>query len=286
MIASSYVWLNDEIVPRQQADPSVASNTLNLGTAVFDGIMAYWNRDHWLVHRGGEHVRRFLDGSRKMGLDQSWTESDLLTGIDRLLDTLPPRTHYLRPLAYRRSAEVFFHVTDEQRSTCVFAVPARRDVDAPLSCELSPVQRVHHRAIPVGWKISGAYANSYLAEEHARSAGFDTGLMLDRVGRIAETSSSNVFFVQDGELITPRLDGDVFPGITRRLVLELARADGVAVRERDVRPEELSGFEGAMLCGTLSEIRWIDRIGEHCYGSAPHPLVKQLTHRFRTITHA
>jgi branched-subunit amino acid aminotransferase/4-amino-4-deoxychorismate lyase len=68
--------------------------------------------------------------------------------------------------------------------------------------------------------------------------------------------------------------------------VELAAADHVDVRERDVMPAEISGFDGAMLCGTLSEIRWINRIDEHCYGSSPHPLIKHLIDRFRVITHS
>src|SRR5690349_13617551 len=111
MAVSEYAWFNGGIVESGKADPSVASNTLHLGIAVFDGIMAYWNRDHWYVHRGEEHLRRFCTGATRMDLVTPYGPADLGAGIGELLETLPKRTHYLRPIAYRTAPDVFFMVT-------------------------------------------------------------------------------------------------------------------------------------------------------------------------------
>jgi branched-chain amino acid aminotransferase len=285
MAVSEHAWFNGTIVATAKADPSIASNTLHLGISVFEGIMAYWNRDHWYIHRRDEHLRRFVGGAGRMDLVTPWGVDDLSAGIDELLETLPKRTHYLRPIAYRTAAEVFFQVAEDSSSICVFAVPVGRDAEGGQSLQLSARQRVHHRAIPATWKVSGAYANSYLAEREARADGFDTALMLDVHGRIAEASTSNILFLSHGELVTPRLDGDVFPGITRALLLELAAGCGLTVAERDVRPAELAGFEAALISGTLSEVRPVDRIGDHVYDSAAHPGARRLLDAFRSETH-
>lgn len=285
MKVSDRAWFNGSIVDTGKADPSIASNTLHLGIAVFEGVMAYWNHDHWYVHRRAEHLRRFIGGSARMDLVTSFTEQDLGDGVDELLDTLPRRTHYLRPIAYRTGPEVFFQVVEDTSSICMFAVPVGRDAESEQSVQLSERQRVHHRAIPATWKVSGAYANSYLAEREARAAGFDTALMLDVHGRVAEASTSNVLFIQDGRLITPRLDGDVFPGITRALLLDLAAGCALEVVERDIFPGELPGFEAALISGTLSEVRPVGRIGDHAYASAAHPAVRGLLDAFRAETH-
>jgi branched-chain amino acid aminotransferase len=285
MTVSEHAWFNGMVMDTAKADPSIASNTLHLGIAVFEGVMAYWNRDHWYVHRRAEHLRRFTGGAARMDLTTPFTVQDLGDGIDALLDTLPHRTHYLRPIAYRTGPEVFFQVEKDTSSMCVFAVPVGRDADGALSLQLSARQRVHHRAIPATWKVSGAYANSYLAEREARAAGFDTALMLDVHGRVAEASTSNVLFVADGRLITPRLDGDVFPGITRALLLDLAGDCGLDVVERDIHPDELPGFEAALISGTLSEVRPIARIGDRTYASGRHPAVLRLLDAFRAETH-
>jgi branched-chain amino acid aminotransferase len=285
MAVSEYAWFNGGIVTSGKADPSVASNTLHLGIAVFDGIMAYWNDDHWYVHRGDAHLRRFCTGAGRMDLVTPYRAADLGAGIGELLETLPRRTHYLRPIAYRTAPDPFFIVTEDSPSMCVFAVPVRRDEDEPYRCELSPIQRIHHKAVPATWKVSGAYANSYLAERHAKTAGFDTGLMLDQRGRVAEASSSNVFFVAGDTLVTPRLDGDVFPGITRDVLRECAARDGIPVQERDIWPPELPTFDAVLVCGTLSEVHAVDQIGDLHYRSSTHPLVRRLIGAFRTVTH-
>ena len=68
------------------------------------------------------------------------------------------------------------------------------------------------RAIPQQTKVNGAYVNSFNARRTAERAGFHDGIMLDREGRLAEASAANFFAIQDGGLITPDLNPDVFPG--------------------------------------------------------------------------
>jgi branched-chain amino acid aminotransferase len=285
MKMSEQVWFNGTLTTPDRASPSVASNTLHLGVAVFDGIMAYANSDGWYCHLLHEHLDRFLTGAERMDLHLQWAIDQLAGGIEQLLQTVAYRTHYLRPIAYRTAAEVFFDVDEESSSACIFAVPVSRDVDVPYRCQLSPIQRVRHEAIPASWKISGAYANSYLAERTAREMGYDTGIMLNAAGFVCEASSSNLFFIENDRLVTPRVDADLFPGLTRRLLMRQARCRGVEVIERDIRVEELQTFDGAFLCGTLSEVRAINCIGSWEYSSSTHPLFVDVVSDFRRTTH-
>lgn len=285
MKISDYAWFNGRLTSPEDANPSVASNTLHLGVAVFDGIMAYWNDTRWNCHLIDNHLDRFLTGSKKMSLEIPWARTELADGIRELVATLPHRTHYLRPIAYRTAAEVFFEVDVESTSVCVFAVPVERDIDRPYRCQLSPIQRIRHEAIPATWKVSGAYANSYLAERTAREGGYDTGVMLNTSGYVCEASSSNLFFIEDDRLVTPRADGDLFPGLTRRLVMQLASARGIEVAELDIRPEDLRNFSAAFLCGTLSEVRPISMIGDVAYDSVANKMFADLLADFRDCTH-
>jgi branched-chain amino acid aminotransferase len=285
MRAPDQVWFNGRIVPIDSAAPSVASNTLHLGTAVFDGMMAYWNEDRWNLHLLDGHVARFTRGSANMDLAHGYDADAITTAIRELVATLPPKTHYIRPLAYRTGPEVFFTVEHDTSSVCIFATPVERDIDTPYRCQLSPVVRVAGRAIPVEWKVSGAYANSYRCEQEARRAGFDTGVMLDVDGNVCEASSSNLFFVRDTTLVTPAAKGDLFPGLTRRLVIDRAEALGLKVDVREVSVDELADIDAAFLCGTLSEIRPISCVGDVTWPSADNETYRAVLHDFRSITH-
>ena len=116
-------------------------------------------------------------------------------------------------------------------------------------------------------------------------AGFDEGIMLDSEGRVCEASAANILFVRSGELITPALTPEVFPGITRSLVLELAAEMGCRIEECSIQPSDLGSFEAAFLASTLMELKPLREISHHSYSSSSNPLFREILDRFRSITH-
>ena len=259
---STHSWCNGVIRDREKGAPSVASISFHLGTSVFDGMMAYWNRDHYYIHRAEEHLHRFRHGATCMGLVFSWSVDEMLTGITDLLKLEPNGTQYIRPIAFRGGPELWVTGSEGRPvDVSIFTVrtEAHRDLDDPMSCEISAVERISSRSIPGQIKVSGAYVNSFFARKTAEKSGYDDGLMFDRDGHLTEASAANVFLIDNSRLLTPRLKPDIFPGITRQVVLELARDIGVDVCEVDLRRENLAGIDGAFLCSTLMEIRAVSR---------------------------
>jgi branched-chain amino acid aminotransferase len=284
---AGHVWLNGEIRDARDASPSIASISLNIGSGVFDGIMAYWNGDHYHVFRAEEHLERLRVGAERMSLELRWTTSEILQAVQRLLEVVPPRTYYVRPFVLRCGPELFITAADRLPvDLCIFAVLVDRDDDEPLQCCVSSYERVFSRAMPTHCKVSGIYVNSYLTRKEAEQRGFDDGLMLDRYGRVAEASAANVFFIRGERLITPEVSPEFLPGITRRVVLEIAERKGINVEERVVLPQEFGDFDGAFLCATLMEIRSLSRIESAAYETARHPLFREVLNEFRALTHA
>jgi len=286
-VVSELAWVDGALVPREQGAPSLASSTFHMGTGVFDGLMAYWNGDHYHLHRVEEHLVRFKTGAARMDLPFPWEIGELEEGIRALLDSCPRRTHYIRPIAFRGAPEIMLVASrDLPVSACIFAVEVARDVPDPMRGTIVPVERVSSRAIPVAWKVCGTYANSFLAQRMAFERGADVGVLLDGAGRLAEASTSNLFLICDGVLVTPSLDADVFPGITRRSVLEMAEQIGVEAVERDVDPAELRSCEGAFLASTMLELRPFSAIDDVRLATAEHPLYRRIRAEFDAATHA
>jgi branched-chain amino acid aminotransferase len=285
---STYSWCNGDIKEREKGAPSVASISFHLGTGVFDGMMAYWNRDHYYIHRGEEHLVRFRRGAACMGLVFPWSVEELLAGITELLKLEPNGTQYIRPIAFRGGPELWV-TGSEGRPVDVTMFTVRteghRDIDTPMSCEVSTVERISSRSIPGQIKVSGAYVNSFFARKTAEKSGFEDGLMFDREGYLTEASAANVFLVAGDQLLTPKLKPDVFPGITRLVLLELARSSGIETREAELRREDLSGVDGVFLCSTLMEMRAVSKVGERSLATAELPIYKTLLRDFRTLTH-
>lgn len=286
--ASTHCWCNGEIKDREEGAPSVASISFHLGTGVFDGIMAYWNRDHYYIHRVDEHLVRFRQGAACMGLVFSWSVEELLAGITELLKREPEGTQYIRPIAFRGGPELWVTGAEGRPvDVSIFTVrtDTHRDLDEPIICELSSVERISSRSIPGQIKVSGAYVNSFFARKTAEKSGAHDGLMFDREGHLTEASAANVFLIVGDRLITPRLKPDVFPGITRKVFLEIARGQGMDTHEAELRREDLAGIDGAFVCSTLMEIRAISKLGERPLPTVESPVYKTLVTDFRTLTH-
>jgi branched-chain amino acid aminotransferase len=248
--------------------------------------MAYWNEDHYYLHRAEAHLDRFRQGAGRMGLSFPWTTGQLLAGIHELLAHEPVGTQYIRPIAYRRAPELWVTGNDGMPvDTSIFTVRVARDIDAPISCHISPVERISSRAIPGHTKVSGAYVNSFNARKTAERAGFDDGLMLDREGRLAEASAANFFAIEHGRLITPPINPDVFPGVTRSTVIDLANEIGADFEEVDIRPSDLVEIDAAFLSSTLMEIRAISKIGDNVLATAENVLYRNILTSFRRLTH-
>src|SRR5215831_1438377 len=94
---STYSWWNGEIRTREAGAPSIASINFHLGTSVFDGMMAYWNGDHYYIQHAEEHLVRFQQGAFRMGLRFTWSIAQMLEGIHLLLGSEPAGTQYVRP---------------------------------------------------------------------------------------------------------------------------------------------------------------------------------------------
>ena len=169
---------------------------------------------------------------------------------------------YLRPFSY---AEGGIGVgISESPSVFIVANPVGSYFKPGTS---SAVTSERIRATPngTGWiKCDANYVISALAKKEAENAGYMEVVFLDAIERryVEEGSSCNAFFyLKSGELVTPELGDTVLPGITRKSVMELARAKGVKVTERRIAIEEvLAEAEEAFFTGTAAGVTFVESI--------------------------
>jgi branched-chain amino acid aminotransferase len=248
--------------------------------------MAYWNRDHYYLHRGEDHLVRFREGAARMGMTIPWTVDELLAGVHAVLEREPNETQYVRPIAFRGAPELWVTGAEGRPvDVSIFTVKVDRDSDDLLACQVSPIERISSRAIPRQTKVSGAYVNSFHARKTAELAGFQDGLMLDRQGRVTEASAANFFAISGQQLLTPPLNEDVFPGITRYVVFELAAQEGIHYHEIDLRRGDLRRVDAAFLCSTLMELRGLSRLDEAPLATAENEVYRAIRAAFRKLTH-
>ena len=131
-----------------------------------------------------------------------------------------------------------------------------------LQLRLADYRRPDPATAPVLAKAAGLYMICTIEKHKAEAEGFTDALFLDWRGYIAEATGANIFFVRDNEIHTPIADC-FLDGITRRTVMDLARDNGFAVRERRILPEEMADFDECFLTGTAAEVTPVARISNY-----------------------
>lgn len=143
--------------------------------------------------------------------------------------------------------------------------------DAPAVLETVDTRTIDAAAVPATVKTHN-YLNGILARLELRSDGTtraDEALRLDSEGFVAEGTTSNVFFVDGGVLHTPSLDGPILPGVTRRVVLELATDAGIPVETDRYRPDRLATADELFLTNTTGELWPVAKFDGRDVGGGP-----------------
>jgi branched-chain amino acid aminotransferase len=281
-----------EFVPLAQALLPVTTQALQYGTGVFEGIRAYAQNDGGLaVFRARDHYCRLLRSSRTLRIDPGHSVEELCDLTAELLRRIG--THedmYIRPLAYKRALlpgqkpGVGLTGVSDALSVNAFRMGSYTD-PAGIRCTISSWRRPSSDALPVRAKVTGGYVNNALAVDEARAAGCDDAILLNSRGQVAEASTSNVFAVVGGRLVTPPATADLLEGITRDTVVTLA-ADllDTPTDFRDLGRDELAGADEVFLTGTGTEIVPVTELaGRPVADGAPGPLTTALMGAYRNV---
>lgn len=270
---AGYAFFEGRIVPVEDARVSVMTHAFNYGTGVFEGIRAYWNADdqQLYIFKAVEHFQRLHNSVRvlKIALRQSVDELVAIT-VDVLRACNYREDTYIRPLAYKSSTGVGVRLHNLQDDFTLFAIPFGKYVDKPegASCCISSWRRTDDNAIPSRCKITGSYVNAALSKTEAVEDGYDEAIVLSQDGHVSEGSAENLFIVRDGMLITPPVTSNVLEGVTRRVIMQIARDHlGVATVEREIDRSELYVCDECLLCGTGGEIVPVVQIDRRSVGA-------------------
>jgi len=257
------IWLNGQFVPWADAKVHVLTHGLHYASSVFEGERAYGG----VIFKLTEHTERLVESGRILGFEIPYTVAEIDAACNETLVRQGFSDAYIRPVAWRGS-EMMGVSAQHNRINLAIAVwdwPSYFDPAEKLKgirLDMARYRRPDPATAPSKSKAAGLYMICTLCKHEAEAKGYADALMLDWRGRVAEATGANIFFVRDGELHTPVPDA-FLDGITRRTVIDLARARGLTVNERVIMPEELEGFEQCFLTGTAAEVTPVSEIGPY-----------------------
>ncbi len=280
-------FFEGKIVPIDEAKVSIKTNSFHYGTAVFEGIRAYWNAEEEQLYilAGKEHYERLLKNARAMFMELPYTAEDLVEITKELLKQSGVREDiYIRPIVYFKDLKLTPKLVDYTPEIAIYLYPfgAYLDPEKGIRAKVSSWVRNDDNSIPSRYKIAGAYVNSALAKTEALMAGYDEAIMLNANGYVAEGSGENIFVVRNGVVATPGVNEHILEGITRALVIRILREDMcVEVVERPIARSELYIADEIFMTGTAAEVTPIVEVDNRKIGTGKvGEITKQLQEIF------
>jgi branched-chain amino acid aminotransferase len=268
------IWHDGALVPWREAKLHVLSHGLHYGSSVFEGERAYGG----VIFKSREHSERFRRSARILDFEIPYGVEELDAAKDAVVKANGLENCYVRPVAWRGSEMM---AVAAQNSTIHTAIavwdwPSMFDVETKMKgirLDIAEYRRPDPQTAPCLAKAAGLYMICTISKHRAERRGYADALMYDWLGRVAECTGANVFFVKDGALHTPIADC-FLDGITRRTIIDLAKRRGVAVHERRIMPEELASLPECFICGTGAEVTPVAEAGPFKF--TPGALTRQL----------
>ena len=280
-----------EFIPLEQASVGVMTHAFHYGTAVFEGIRGNWNDEvqRTYIFKLREHFERLLSGCKVMRIRLPYSVQELSDITVEMVERCGySKDIYIRPIAYKSEERVAtLNIDPLSDSFTVLAVPfgAYMDLEAAARCCTSTWRRIEDTMIPPYVKISGLYVNSILAKTEAVLAGFDEAILLNQQGYVSEGTGENLFIYRGGKLITPPVEDNVLPGITRDTVMNIARNDaGMEVLERHIPRSEMYLADEIFLTGTAAHLTPVGSVDNHLISDGNMgPITRQLQEMYFEI---
>lgn len=280
------VWLDGKLVDEAEAKISVFDHGLLYGDGVFEGIRVYNGR----VFELEAHLRRLYESAKAIRLAVPLDKSALSGAIKQTVEANGITDGYIRLIVTRGVGTLGLNpFLCKDGGLIIIAdnvqLYPEELYEKGMRIVSATTIRNHPLAIPPQVK-SLNYLNNILAKIEALDSGVPEAVMYNHEGYVAEATGDNVFIVRDGVVFTPPAEASVLEGITRNVVIRLAKEEDIDVVEKNLTRFDLYVCDELFLTGTAAEVIGIIEIDGRTIGSgSPGPVTKLLRERFFTYAH-
>ncbi len=279
------VYVGDRLFPRAEAKVSVFDSTVQGGDAVWEGLRVY-NRGIFCLDR---HLQRLRDSAKALHFADIPSLETIKQAIFRTLEANGMRSDTHVRLTLSRGEKITSGMDPRlnQQGACLIVLaewkPPVYDNSQGIRVITSSIARnspqhldskIHHNNL----------LNNILAKIQANVAGADAAIMLDAYGFVSELNDTNLFMVKRGKLFTPHADA-CLPGITRGLVLEMAKSLGIVTKEKNLSLTEFYTADEVFATGTMGELTPVKEIdGRIIEKGQTEAVLPQIREQFQQLT--
>jgi branched-chain amino acid aminotransferase len=279
------IYIDGEFYPKSEAKISIYDHGFLYGDGVFEGIRAY----NGIVFKLREHIDRLYQSAKAILLEIPLEKEEMIKAVLETLRKNNLKDAYIRLVVTRGKGDLGLDPRKCSKPTIIIiAEPTIKLVkeeakEKGITTLISwvrrdPVDGTSHEVKSLN------YLNSILAKIEANNAGVDEAIMLTKEGYVSEGVGENIFIVKNGKIFTPPSAAGILPGITREVIIELAKKLGFEVLEKNITPYELFTADEAFFTGTAAEILPIREVNKRKIGKEiPGEVTKILMKKFEEI---
>ena len=279
------IYLNGQLVGKEQAVVSVFDHGLLYGDGVFEGIRVYGGKVFLLK----DHIDRLYESAKAIRLEIPISPAAMIQATKDTVAANGIGDGYVRLVVTRGAGSLGLDIrrtSDPQviiiADTITLYPP--EIYENGMNLITASTIRNHPAALPARIK-SLNYLNNILAKIEGTDAGTVEALMLNHKGEVAECTGDNIFILKNGVLKTPSPDAGILEGITRNAVLQLAREAGIPTQETTLIRHDLYVSDEMFLTGTAAEVVPVVSLDGRKIGDGkPGPITRRLLELFHEFT--
>ena len=280
------VYIDGKFYPKSEAKISVYDHGLLYGDGVFEGIRAY----NVIVFHLKEHIDRLYKSAHPIFLKIPLTKSQLTEAVLKTLKKNNLENAYIRLVVTRGIGDLGLDPRKCPKATVIIITEPMLQLNSPEALangitttitwvKRNPVDAATHEIKSLN------YLNSILGKIEANNTGADEAICLNKTGYVCEGVGENIFIVRDGKIITPPVSSGALNGITRAVIIRLAKKLGIELIERNITPNELFTADEAFFTGTAAEVAPIREVNKRVIGAGkPGPVTKRIMQEFEKAT--
>ncbi|WP_169056863.1 branched-chain-amino-acid transaminase [Bacillus pumilus] len=277
-----WIFLNDELVKKEDAKISVYDHGFLYGDGVFEGIRVYNGN----IFRMKEHLDRLYDSARSIMLNIPYSLEELTEKMIHTVERNGLKDAYIRLVVSRGAGDLGLDPNNCGRANTVIiveplAIFPKHLYETGIDIVTVPTRR--NRPDVLSPKVKSLnYLNNILVRIEAHMAGVSEALMLNDQGYVAEGSADNVFIYKKGKLYTPPGYIGALEGITRNAIMEIAENLGYEVKEEPFTRHDVYTAEEVFLTGTAAEVIAVVKVDGRTIGEGkPGIHTNKLLEQFR-----
>jgi branched-chain amino acid aminotransferase len=278
------IWLDGKWYDRDTATVSVYDHGLLYGDGVFEGIRTYGGK----IFRLQDHLERLYDSAKAIWLTVPMTLEEMASVTQEAVERSGIAEAYIRHIVTRGVGDLGLDPRKCPRATVIIIVDR-------IKLWPEEVYETGLKVVTAGTPIpqreslsprvkSLNYLAHILAKIEGTQAGADEVLMLDSSGSVAEGSGQNIFVVKHGHIRTPPPFAGILKGVTRDVIMELAREAGYDMQESMLNRYDVYTADEAFFTGTAAEVIGIRQVDGRLIGTGgAGPVTRDLRSRFHTL---